>query len=168
LVGGVAYAAPPEDPADEPTEPTVTVTVDDIIAVTNQLEDYDTEIRMMAQLIYAEARGVKDEREQAAVCWVVLNRADSRHQSIRTVITARHQFAYRRSLPVKAKFKAIARDVLTRWLLEKRGIVGVGRVLPRSYTYFAGHNGHNRFRNRYRGGTYWRFNNEDPDEGEGK
>lgn len=166
LVSGctTAHAQGPEDTTDGST---VTVTVDDIIAVTEQLQGYDSEINILAQLVYAEARGVDDTEEQAGVIWCVLNRVDATGETIKEVVTSPHQFAYHRGLPVKADFQVLAKDVLTRWLLEKRGIIDVGRVLPADYLYFAGHGGHNWFRNKYLHGKYWRWDCRDPYESEG-
>ena len=156
LCTGVAYAA-------EPVDHTVTVTVDDITLVSEQLKDYEEDIDMIAQLIWAEARGVDSTMEQAAVAWCVLNRYDAGYGfSISDVITSPSQFAYRRGLPVLDKFRELAKDVLTRWLLEKQGIEDVGRVLPEDYLYFAGSHGANRFRTGYSSRTYWDWSLPDP------
>jgi len=165
LIIGVAHAAAPE--ASEATESdpyTVEVTVDDITAVADQIAGLDAELDMLAQLVYAEARGVDSKAEQSAVIWCVLNRVDDSRwaNNIAGVVTASHQFAYRASAPVTDELRELARDVVTRWLLEKRGIADVGRVLPAEYCYFAGHGGHNWFRIAYRGGPYWDWSLPDP------
>jgi hypothetical protein len=109
------------------------------------------EIKMLAQLIYTEARGVKSTMERAGVVWCVLNRHDNGWKNtIAKVIKQRHQFAYKKRTPVKEQHLALARDVVTRWLLEKQGYTAVGRVLPREYNYFSGRRGHNWFRIKYR------------------
>jgi hypothetical protein len=56
----------------------------------------------------------------------------------------------------------IAQDVMIRWLLEKRGITEVGRVLPSDYLYFAGRGGRNWFRKTYRSDDYWDWSLPDP------
>ena len=140
--------------AEEPKH-TVTVTVDDITAVSAQIIEYEDEMDMLARLVWAEARGIDSEMEQAAVAWCVLNRVDAGYGTISEVVTAKHQFAYRKNAPVTEELRELAKDVLTRWLLEKRGVIDVGRVLPTNYLYFAGRRGHNRFRISYRGRTYW-------------
>jgi hypothetical protein len=152
----VAQAAEPEEDA-ESTAHTIKVTIDDITAVSAQLSAMDDELDMLARLVWSEARGVDSTMEQAAVIWCVLNRVDSEYwaSDIKGVVTARSQFAYTRSAPVTDEFRELARDVVTRWLLEARGIENVGRVLPREYCYFAGRGGHNHFRDAYRGGNYW-------------
>lgn len=143
----------------------MTVTVEDITAVSEQLADMDAEIDMLARLVYAEARGVDSTMEQAAVIWCVLNRVDAGYSdgTIEGVVTAHAQFAYSSRTELTDEFQALARDVVTRWLLEKQGIENVGRVLPSDYLYFAGRNGHNRFRTAYRGnGEYWDWSLPDP------
>jgi hypothetical protein len=150
------------------TEPlptrTMAVSVEDITAVMEQLEEYDKELDMLARLVYAEARGVDSKAEQAAVIWCALNRADAGYASgtISSVVRARSQFAYSSRLPVKEVFRSLAEDVVIRWLLEKRGVAYVGRVLPSNYLYFAGRNGHNWFRKTYRSSNYWDWSLPDP------
>lgn len=154
---------------DSETANTMEVTVDDITAVSSQLAELDTESDMLARLVYAEARGVDSEMEQAAVIWCVLNRVDAGYDdgTIAGVVTQHAQFAYRSSAPVTDEFKALAQDVVTRWLLEARGVADVGRVLPENYLWFAGRHGHNRFRCRYRSnGEYWDWSLPDPYESE--
>lgn len=159
LFSGTVFAGPPE--VSTSTEDNA-VTVDDIIAVAAQLTEYEEEIEMLAQLVWAEARGVKSRMEQAAVCWVVLNRVDKTGGTIKQIISKKNQFAYRRGLPAKEEYRTLAKDVLTRWLLEKRGVKDVGRVLPPNYIYFAGHGGHNWFRNKFIDGRYWDWCCDDP------
>ena len=118
----------------------------------------DSEIDMLARLVWAEARGVGSTMEQAAVIWCVLNRVDNGAwgDTITDVVTAPHQFAYDEHTPVKDEFRALAQDVVKRWIYEKLGAEDVGRVLPSGYLYFAGRHGHNRFRLEYDGnGEYW-------------
>jgi hypothetical protein len=153
----VALAAVPEEEESGTELRTMTVTVEDITAVMEQLSGMDEELDMLAQLVWAEARGVGSRAEQAAVIWCALNRVDAGFSdgTISGVVRARSQFAWGKHQPVKEKFRALAQDVVTRWLLEKRGVVGVGRVLPVDYLYFAGRNGHNWFRKAYRSRKYW-------------
>lgn len=164
LSGSVAYAA--ESVEDVPTQMTIPVTIDDITAVADQIDDYDKEIDMLAQLIESEAEGVKSTAQQAAVVWCVLNRFDSGEfeKNIPAVITASKQFAYDRSESIEPEFKALATDVMTRWLLEQRGVKYVGRVLPPEYMFFANHNdGINWFRSKYyTRRRYWDWSLPDP------
>jgi len=156
LCTGVAVAA-------ESTQ-TVEVTVDSIREVATEIGDYDKDVGMLARLMYSEARGVKSKAEQAAVVWCVLNRVDSSKypDTIKSVITAKSQFAYKRNTPVKAELRDLAEDVITRWLLEQKGVEEVGRTLPKNYLYFAGRGGRNYFRTGYRSRKYWDWSMADP------
>jgi hypothetical protein len=123
------------------------------------------ELKMLAQLIYTEARGVKSTMERAGVPWCVLNRVDNGWKNtIAKVIKQRAQFAYKKRAPVKDQHLALARDVVTRWLLEKMGHAEVGRVLPREYNYFSGRKGHNWFRIKYKQKkkVYWDWSLPNP------
>ena len=67
---------------------------------------------------------------------------DAHHpDTIKKVITQKHQFAWRYNTPVWQQFKDLALDVVIRWELEKRGHEDVGRVLPSNYLFFAGAQG---------------------------
>lgn len=163
LIGSVAYAAEPAE--DATPKMTITVTVEDITAVSDELKGYEREANMLAQLINSEAGGVKSKAQQAGVPWCVLNRFDAGFEStIAAVITADGQFAYNKCEKILPEFKSLAIDVLTRWLLEKRGVKCVGRVLPPEYVYFANHNdGINWFRCKYRSRRqYWDWSLPDP------
>lgn len=149
--------------------PAVALASDDIpgevaVAVTEELEAYSEEIDMLARLIYTEARGVKSTAEQAGVAWCVLNRVDSDKypDDIKSVVTQRSQFAYKKRAPIKDELRELAKDVLTRWLLEKHGVEDVGRVLPESYLFFAGRRGRNWFREGYKKRAYWGWDADDP------
>lgn len=157
LYTGTAYAV---EPAEEKTE----MTVEDVVAVTDQIADMDAEMNVLARVVYLEARGVKSKAEQAGVIWCILNRVDSDKypDDITKVATARHQFAYSKTAPVKDRLKELARDVVTRWLLEKCGIENVGRTLPKNYLYFAGRRGHNWFRPSFRCRDYWDWSLSNP------
>lgn len=165
-VTGTALAAGPEGEPEtsQETDYTLEISVEDITAVMEQLGEYETELDMLAQLVYAEARGVGSEAEQAAVIWCVLNRYDAGYwgDSIPGIIRSHSQFAYSSRIPVKDNFRDLAQDVLIRWLFEKRGITNVGRVLPNDYYYFAGRSGHNWFRKGYRSNEYWDWSLPDP------
>jgi len=164
-ITGTAFAASPDDEiAEEPTNRSMYVSVEDITAVTEQLKEYQHEIDILAQLVYAEARGVNSKAERAAVIWCALNRVDAGYfgSSIEIVVKSRSQFAYSVGLPITEECRSLAEDVMTRWLLEKRGVEDVKRVLPSDYYYFAGRNGHNWFRQYYRSNDYWDWSLPDP------
>ena len=142
----------------------VQVTEEQKNKISDKVKELDNEIKMLAKLIYREARGINSTDQKAAVVWCVLNRVDNGNygSSISKVITAKHQFAWVPDTPVKDEFYELAKDVVTRWLLEKEGFEEVGRVLPKDYLYFAGRDGKNWFRKEYRSGNYWNWSEESP------
>ena len=96
----------------------------------------DAEIDLIAKTVWGEARG-SSIFEQSAVVWCILNRVDSGRGTIAEVITEYDQFhGYRPSNPVTETQRAIAEDVIARWLLEKYTCGDVGRTLPQEYKYF--------------------------------
>lgn len=124
---------------------------------------YEEEIKMIAKVIYREARRSSIPLEQkAAVAWVILNRVDSDgwKDTIEGVIKSPNQFAWVNKTPLDWEW--LARDIVTRWLLEKEGHALVGRTIPPDYFFFAGHNGKNRFRKTYKSRTYWDWSLPDP------
>ena len=106
---------------------------------------------ILAKLVWSEARGVSSKMEQAAVIWCVLNRLDdgSWGDTIESVVTCPNQFAWDESAPVDDDLVELAKDVLTRWELERTKQISAGRVLPRRYLYFGAENGRNYFRTDY-------------------
>ena len=78
----------------------------------------ETEVEMLARLIWGEARGIPSDMHKAAVVWCVLNRVDAEGwpDTVAEVVTQPHQFAgYSPDYPATEEFKAIAADVLIRW-----------------------------------------------------
>jgi hypothetical protein len=142
----------------------VKVTKEQKEKIENEILKFQPEIEMLAKLVYREARGIKSVPHKAAVIWCVLNRVDNGNygNSIREVITAKHQFAWVPKTPVKEEFYNLAEDVIIRWFLEKEGLDNVGRVLPNDYLFFAGRNGENYFRKSYRSREYWDWTLENP------
>lgn len=142
----------------------VKVTEEQKNKVSAEVKKLDNEIKMLAKLIYREARGIKSTDQKAAVVWCVLNRVDDGGygKTISKVITAKHQFAWVPNTPVKDEFYNLAKDVVTRWLLEKEGLDNVGRVLPKDYLYFAGRDGKNHFRKTYKSRSYWNWSLKSP------
>ena len=63
----------------------------------------ETEVEMLARLIWGEARGIPSDMHKAAVVWCVLNRVDAEGwpDTVAEVVTQPHQFAGgdRRPLP---------------------------------------------------------------------
>ena len=132
--------------------------------INNQLAELQDEAVMLAKLIYKEARGINSTAHKAAVVWCVLNRFDTGKygESIKAVITSKHQFAWDPNTKVKDEFLELSNDVLIRWLLEKEGFSNVGRVLPNDYLFFAGRNGLNYFRKNYHSKEYWDWSLQSP------
>lgn len=129
------------------------------------LLEYDEEIKMMAKIIIKEAERSKIPlAHKAAVGWVILNRYDNGEwgDSLKHIMTAPHQFAWNSKADLT--YEWLARDVFTRWLLEKEGHALVGRTIPPDWYFFAGwSDGLNHFRQTYKGKkTYWDWSLPDP------
>ena len=117
-----------------------------------EYEMYFTEadVIALAQMLYGEARGCTVDNQMKCV-WCVLNRVDDTRfpDSIIGVVSQPSQFhGYSPNFPVWDELKEVARDVLTRWSLEKQGVT-VERELPNTYLWFTGYNGSNHFREVY-------------------
>ncbi len=116
----------------------------------------DEEVKILAQMLYGECRGVKSVTEQAGCVWCVLNRCDAYGKSVIEVVTAPNQFqGYNPDHPVLEDLAALSEDVLSRWYREKNGEESVGRVLPADYLYFRGTGRHNLFSVVYKGFEVW-------------
>ena len=114
-----------------------------------EYEMYFTEadVTALAQMLYGEARGCTVDNQMKCV-WCVLNRVDDARfpDSIIGVVSAPGQFhGYSSDFPVWDELKEVARDVLTRWSLEKQGVT-VERELPSEYVFFTGDSIQNHFR----------------------
>ena len=117
-----------------------------------EYEMYFTEadVIALAQMLYGEARGCTVDNQMKCV-WCVLNRVDDSRfpDTIIGVVSQPSQFhGYSPNFPVWDELKEVARDVLTRWSLEKQGVT-VERELPNTYCWFTGFNGSNHFREVY-------------------
>ena len=141
----------------------VPVSARDRIEIEEYLSTIEEDLIILAKIIYREARGIKITAHKAAVVWCVLNRVDAGYgKTIKEVATQKHQFAWNPNTPVREDFYELARDVVIRWLLEKRTIYEVGRVLPKDYLFFAEHEKLNRFRTGYRTKDYWDWSLKSP------
>ena len=114
-----------------------------------EYEMYFTEddVIAMAKMLWGEARGCTLDNQQKAV-WCVLNRVDDSRfpDTIQGVLSQPSQFhGYSPDFPVWDELKEVARDVLTRWSLEKQGVT-VERELPSEYVFFTGDGIQNHFR----------------------
>ena len=117
-----------------------------------EYEMYFTEadVIALAQMLWGEARGCTVDNQMKCV-WCVLNRVDDPRfpDTIIGVVSAPGQFhGYSPNFPVWDELKDVALDVLTRWSLEKQGVI-VERELPNTYCWFTGFNGSNHFREEY-------------------
>lgn len=124
----------------------------------------EEDVIAMAKVLYHECRGVPSTMQQACVAWTACNRVDAGYgDTIYSVLTAPHQFAYYENTPVVDELYDLALDVLTRWNDEKNGVENVGRVLPPEYKWFYGGGGHNHFRDGYKGKyNLWDYSLDNP------
>ena len=114
-----------------------------------EYEMYFTEadVVAVAKMLWGEARGCALDNQQKAV-WCVLNRVDDSRfpDTIQGVLSQPSQFhGYSPDFPVWDELKDVALDVLTRWSLEKQGVI-VERELPAEYVFFTGDGIQNNFR----------------------
>lgn len=164
----VETAPPPEHRFFYSSDIRVVVTKEEKQKVDSLLALYEDEIVMMSKVIYKEARrDCIPLHEKAAVAWVILNRFDSENREafggrIDGIITKESQFAWNPSAPHEDWYW-LAKDVMTRWLLENEGFERVGRVLPHEYLFFAGwSDNHNHFRTGRRTKDYWDWSLPNP------
>ena len=133
-----------------------------IVAAPEPIYD-QSDVEMLAKVLWLEARGVPSDTEKACVVWTVLNRVDAGYGStIEAIVTAPNQFAYAPGAPVDLQLAELAQDVLDRWSSEKQGEFDVGRVLPEDYLWYTGDGKHNWFRDAYRNGTRWDYTLDSP------
>lgn len=117
-----------------------------------EYEMYFTEadVIALAQMLYGEARGCTVDNQRKCV-WCVLNRVDDTRfpDTIIGVVSQPGQFyGYSPYFPEWDNLRAVARDVLTRWSMEKQG-AQVQRELPSGYLWFTGNGSENVFRGAY-------------------
>jgi hypothetical protein len=145
---------------------TIQVLVTDRIRnkIEEKLATLETEINMLAQVVYNEARGIPSNDDKAAVIWCILNRVDSSSfdNTIQEVITAPAAFAWSSKTIIEKRFTDLAEDVVARWLLEKEGYTEVGRVLPDNYFFFHGTGKVNCFKKENKSSNYWNWSLTSP------
>ena len=117
-----------------------------------EYEMYFTEadVIALAQMLYGEARGCTVDNQMKCV-WCVLNRVDDTRfpDTIIGVVSQPSQFhGYSPNFPVWDELKEVARDVLTRWSMEKQG-ADVARELDKNAVFFTGDGIQNWFRSVY-------------------
>lgn len=97
----------------------------------------NAEIEIIAKAVWGEARGC-NKLEQSAVIWCILNRVDAGYGTIIDVVTAPNQFhGYSSNFTVTDEIRALTKDVIARWKLEKAYGGNFGRTLPSEYLYFS-------------------------------
>lgn len=127
-----------------------------------QIEYQETQIKMLAKVVWGEARGCS-KTEQAAVVWCILNRVDHLDfpNEITEVITQENQFdGYAESNPINYEIVDLCKDVMNRWVFEKTAVGSVGRVLPKQYVYFYGDGVRNYFKDQE--GNVWDWTLKSP------
>lgn len=124
----------------------------------------EDDINRMAKTVWAEARGVRTTKEQAAVVWCILNRLDSyRWPNTIAEVVIPVQFAYHEDAPVTEDLYDLCMDVCLRWWAEQNGAKDVGRVLPADYFFFEGDGLANHFRKTWeKTGEEWDWSLPDP------
>ena len=136
---------PPEVIKYEPVEPYEFILLPEDLY---DFEDLETNIAIMAQTIYGEARDMSTY-EMSLVAWCICNRVDDPHfpSTIEEVIKQKGQFhGYSADKPIEKRCYDVAKDVIIRWNMESQIIGNVGRTLPKEYLYFYGKDGHNKYR----------------------
>lgn len=135
-----------EETAEPSQEPTPEVSKEPEYVMYFDEED----VIACARMLWGEARGCDLENQMGCV-WIVCNRVDDPRfpDTIKAVIQQPGQFhGYSTSFPATDELIDIARDVLTRWSLEKQG-VEVDRELSSDYLFFHGDGVKNHFRKEY-------------------
>lgn len=110
----------------------------------------EADVIALAQMLYGEARGCTVDNQMKCV-WCVLNRVDDSRfpDTIQGVLSQPSQFhGYSPDFPVWDELKEVARDVLTRWSMEKQG-ADVARELDKNAVFFTGDGIQNWFRSVY-------------------
>lgn len=163
LVAMLAFCVKPET-SQEPIAPPAAVQLPPATASPSQepaeYEPDETEVELLARMLWGEARGIPSDMEKAACVWCVLNRVDDESgawpDTIAGVLSQKNQFAgYSADYPATDELKALAADVLTRWHREKTEGGDVGRVLPANYRFFTGDGQNNHFRAGYKDDATW-------------
>lgn len=147
---GAAATPAPEDEGYDPENPPEALTGGDDIPEETEEEDIRTRnIRMLARLIFGEARGVDSRVEQAAVAWCALNRMDAEGyapEELAKVVNSSHFGGYSKTDPVYPHHWETAESVYDSWLEEREtGRLSDIRVLPKEYLYYWGTRTHNWF-----------------------
>ena len=105
-----------------------------------------TEVTLMCQTVYGEAKGCSRE-EQMLVAWCICNRVDATGASIEQVVTAPGQFhGYSSEHPVTDEIRSVVVEVLEAWHNGQEALVLPPFSTDPDYLYFYGDGSHNYFR----------------------
>jgi hypothetical protein len=131
----------------------IQVMFDHLPADLSELNGFEKEAALLAQVIHGEANGLP-AYDKSMVAWCVLNRLDMGIYggSIQAIISAPRQFNWKSNFPVTLENDKIATDVLARWYMEKLAVFNgensSGRTLPKQFVNFRGNGKENIFRDR--------------------
>lgn len=131
----------------------IRVMFDHLPADLSELNGFEKEAALLAQVIHGEANGLP-AYDKSMVAWCVLNRLDMGIYggSIQAIISAPRQFNWKSNFPVTLENDKIATDVLARWYMEKLAVFNgensSGRTLPKQFVNFRGNGKENIFRDR--------------------
>lgn len=118
--------------------------------------DIDSEAKAMARVLYGTAQGIFSTDAQKAICWLIVNRAESSlfPNSIEEVCAQDNQFmAYSDENPIVREYYESAREVLQVW--HSNGI----RPMSNDYLYLSWSSDEIALRTTYNIGSstrYWR------------
>lgn len=108
----------------------------------------EEEVRLVAQMLYGEARGCSRAEQRLAV-WCICNRVDkgSWGNTVEDVVKYPHQFSgYRATHPVWPELEAVAREVLEEWNGGDEADILEPYAKTSKYLYFNGDGKHNWYR----------------------
>ena len=148
--GGVIEADADGVPPEVDTEGLCVVEIAEPAEPEYEMYFTEADVIALAQMLYGEARGCTVDNQMKCV-WCVLNRvdADGFPDTIQGVLSQPSQFhGYSPNFPVWDELKEVARDVLTRWSMEKQG-ADVERELDKNAVFFTGDGTTNWFRSVY-------------------
>lgn len=151
----MAFAKDSENTSQKPIETREVIVAPEPTPEVSKEPEYvmcfdEEDVIACARMLWGEARGCDLENQMGCV-WIVCNRVDDPRfpDTIKAVIQQSGQFhGYSTSFPATDELKEVARNVLTRWSLEKQG-VEVERELHRDYLFFYGDGVKNHFRKEY-------------------
>ncbi|MDR2044880.1 MAG: cell wall hydrolase [Clostridium sp.] len=119
---------------------------------TPQLPYTESDVIMLAQTVWGEARGCAPE-EQRLVVWTILQRVDADEwgDTIEAVITARGQFAgYDKGFPIEPEIYALCAEEAAKWANGEAPPILAPYATAAPYYFFDGDGRHNWYREGWR------------------